>query len=409
MPSSSVRLLAGVLAIAVGAAVSIFPLATPTFVTLWKVGGLRARLRLGAAFAVLVVLGLATWALAHGAESERRAAALGFSAAALTGPGAALSAQQRALLSGRSWLNTHPLGAQNLKGKVILVNFWTYSCINSLRVIPYVRAWAEKYRGQGLVVIGVHTPEFEFEKHLPNVRQASTRYGVGYPVVLDSQYQIWRAFNNEAWPALYFLGPDGRVRRQVLGEGSYEQSERLIQKLLAESNGMPVSGELTPVDGQGAEAPPDERDLGSPETYIGYARASGFASAGGIRRDESRTYQGATGLGPNRWTLSGVWTVGEEFATLDQAAGRITYRFHARDLHLILAPPADGRSVRFRITIDGKAPGTNHGVDVDADGLGRVIEPRMYQLVRQTRPISARTFEIEFLDPGVRAYDFTFG
>jgi len=285
----------------------------------------------------------------------------------------------------------------------VLVNFWTYSCINSLRVLPYVRAWAERYRGQGLVVIGVHTPEFEFEKDPANVGRAAKFYGVDYPIVLDSDYRIWRAFNNEAWPALYFLGPDGRVRRQVLGEGSYDQSERLIQQLLAEANGAPASGGLSTVDGQGAEAAPDERDLGSPETYVGYARASGFASQSGIERDTSAAYAGGAGLGLNRWSLSGIWTVGGEFATLDRASGRIAYRFHARDLNLILAPPPDGRP------IDGKAPRAEHGVDADAGGLGTVVEPRMYQLVRQARPVSSRTFEIEFQDPGVRAYDFTFG
>jgi hypothetical protein len=195
----------------------------------------------------------------------------------------------------------------------------------------------------------------------------------------------------------------------VLGEGSYDQSERLIQKLLSEANGRPVGGAITLVTGEGAEAAPDERDLGSPETYIGYGRASGFASPGGLKHDERRTYRGDISLGLNRWSLAGLWTAGDEFATLDQASGRIAYRFHARDLHLILGPSADGRPVRFRITIDGKAPGADHGVDVDAGGLGRVVEPRMYQLVRQARPVVARTFEIEFLDAGVRAYDFTFG
>jgi len=409
MPSFNIGLWAGVLATVVGAAVFVLPLATPRLVELWKSGGLRARLWLSAGFAVLGVLTLMAWALATGAESQGRAAVFGFGTAALAGPGAALSAQQRALLGGGPWLNTPPLGAQDLRGRVVLVNFWTYSCINSLRALPYVRAWADKYRDLGLVVIGVHTPEFEFEKDPANVRRAAATYGVGYPIVLDSQYRVWQAFNNEAWPALYFLGADGRIRRQVLGEGGYDQSERLIQKLLAEVNGRPASGGISMVEGKGAEAAPDERDLASPETYVGYARANGFASPEGIKRDESRVYSGVVSLGLNRWTLSGHWTVGEEFATLNQAPGRIAYRFHARDLHLILSPTAGGRPVRFRITIDGEAPGADHGVDVDADGMGRVGEPRMYQLVRQSRPVSARTFEIEFLDPGVRAYDFTFG
>jgi thiol-disulfide isomerase/thioredoxin len=409
MSLTSLGLWAAALAIAVASAVCVLPLALPRLMEIWARGGGAERLRIGLAFAVLGVLGMAALALATVAEGQGRTAALGLGTAALAGPGAALTAQQRAVLAAGPWMNTPPLQAQDLRGKVVLVNFWTYSCINSLRVLPYVRAWAEKYRAQGLVVVGVHTPEFEFEKDLANVRRASASYGVDYPVVLDSHFHVWRAFNNEAWPALYFLGPDGRVRRQVLGEGSYDQSERLIQKLLSEANGKPVSGGITPVSGQGAEAAPDERDLGSPETYIGYARASGFASAGGLKRDESRSYRAATSLGLNRWGLSGVWTAGNEFATLDQPSGRIAYRFHARDLHLILAPPADGRPVRFRITIDGKPPGADHGVDVDADGQGRIVDPRLYQLVRQTRPVVARTFEIEFLDAGVRAYDFTFG
>jgi thiol-disulfide isomerase/thioredoxin len=409
MTLSSIGPWAGVLAIVAAGAVLVVTFAAPRLVERRKLGGIRTRFRLGAGFVILGVLSLTAWALSMGDESQRRAAAFSLGAGALAGPGAALSVQQRALLGAGPWLNTPPLRAQDLRGKVVLVNFWTYSCINSLRAIPYVRAWAERYRGQGLVVIGVHTPEFVFEKDLANVRRASTFYGVGYPVVLDSQFQVWRAFDNQAWPALYFLGPDGRVRRQVLGEGGYDQSERLIQKLLAEVNNAPVSGGLSTVEGQGPEAPADERDLGSPETYIGYTRASGFASPSGVKRDESRAYPSVAALGLNRWSLSGAWTIGGEFATLDRASGRIAYRFHARDLHLILAPSAEGPPVRFRITIDGKAPGADHGVDVDAAGLGRVVEPRMYQLVRQTRPVSARTFQIEFLDRGVRAYDFTFG
>ncbi|THD64453.1 redoxin domain-containing protein [Phenylobacterium sp.] len=409
MSLTSLGLWAGVLALAVASTVCVLPLALPRLMEIWARGGGAERLRIGLAFAALGVLGMAALALATGAEGQGRTAALGLGTAALAGPGAALSAQQRAVLAAGPWLNTPPLRAQDLRGKVVLVNFWTYSCINSLRVLPYVRAWAEKYRAEGLVVVGVHTPEFEFEKDLANVRRASASYGVDYPVVLDSHFHVWRAFNNEAWPALYFLGSDGRVRRQVLGEGSYDQSERLIQKLLSEANGRPVGGAITLVTGEGAEAAPDERDLGSPETYIGYGRASGFASPGGLKHDERRTYRGDISLGLNRWSLAGLWTAGDEFATLDQASGRIAYRFHARDLHLILGPSADGRPVRFRITIDGKAPGADHGVDVDAGGLGRVVEPRMYQLVRQARPVVARTFEIEFLDAGVRAYDFTFG
>ncbi|MEO8114771.1 MAG: redoxin domain-containing protein [Phenylobacterium sp.] len=333
--------------------------------------------------------------------------ALGLATAVLAAP--ALADPQRALLAAGPWLNTPPLGAQDLRGKVVLVNFWTYSCINSLRPLPYVRAWAEKYRDQGLVVVGVHTPEFGFEKDLANVRQATAAQGVAYPVVLDSDYGIWRAFHNNAWPAFYFIGADGRVRHQAIGEGDYDQSERLIQKLLSEARGTPIRDPIVAVAGVGPQAAPDERDLGSPETYVGYAQARNFASPGGVRWDAPNPYRAASILPLNHWGLAGAWTVGGEFASSDAAAARIAFRFHARDLHLVMGPGAQGHPVRFRVTLDGAAPGADHGVDVDAAGLGSAREPRMYQLVRQQRPVADRTFEIEFLDPGVRAYVFTFG
>ena len=323
--------------------------------------------------------------------------------------GTTAAAAQPSLLEAQQWLNTAPLRAEELRGKAMLVNFWTYSCINSLRALPYVRAWADKYRDQGLVVVGVHTPEFEFEKDITNIRQATSAYDVRYPVATDSEFAIWRAFGNEAWPAFYFIGPDGAVRHRVLGEGEYDKSERLIQKLLSEAAGSPVVGDVTAVRGQGAQAEPDEADLRSPETYVGYAKATGFASPGGIVQSTSNRYRAARALPLNHWSLAGVWSVGGEFATLDEASGGIAFRFHARDLHLVMGASSPGQPVRFRVKLDGRAPGDSHGVDTDANGAGTVTEPRLYQLVRQTRPMMDRTFEIEFLDPGVRAYVFTFG
>lgn len=287
------------------------------------------------------------------------------------------------------------------------MNFWTYSCINSLRVLPYLRAWQAKY-GDRLVVIGVHTPEFGFEKDAANVRTAVASLGVNYPVVMDSDFSIWRAFGNQGWPGFYFIGADGRVRHEKLGEGDYDQSEQVIRTLLTEAGKAPAGG-LADVHGTGAEAAPDWQHLGSPETYIGHRQAQNFVSPGGFFRDSSHAYRAAASLSRNQWSLAGNWTVGGEFAALDRPGGRIAYRFHARDLHFVLSPGASAQPVRFRITIDGAAPGADHGVDVDAEGQGTVREARMYQLVRQAGPIGDRTFEIEFLDPGARAYVFTFG
>lgn len=352
------------------------------------------------AFAFAAVMGPALVACGRTADANRRDG---------TAPAVALSAPQRALIGARQWLNTPPLRAEDLRGKVIVVNFWTYSCINSLRALPYVRAWAEKYRGRGLAVIGVHTPEFAFEKDSANVRRATVSLGVGYPVVLDSDYAIWQAFDNQAWPAFYFIGADGRVRHRVLGEGGYDRSERLIQELLSKADGVRVDSPIVAINGHGPEAAPDLRDLGSPETYVGYAKAEDFASPGGLKEDAPRLYRTPSALPLNRWSLAGDWRVRGEFATLSAAPGSITYRFHARDLNLVLAPAPRGGPVRFRVTIDGAAPAANHGFDVDAEGRGSVQAARMYQLVRQRRPVADRTFEIEFLDPGVRAYVFTFG
>src|SRR5271168_3676885 len=299
------------------------------------------------------------------------------------------------------WLNSPPLTAESLKGKVVLVDFWTYSCINCLRSIPYVRAWAEKYKDQGLVVIGVHAPEFPFEKNIDNVKSAVARLKIDYPVAIDNDYAIWRAFNNEYWPADYFVDAEGRIRHHYFGEGDYAESEKVIQQLLAEAGKGNLPANVVSVSATGAEAASDEADVKSPETYIGYMRAENFASPGGAVSDAAHDYSVAD-LKLNDWGLAGAWTVGGQYATLDKKDGAISYRFHARDLHLVLGPGADGAPVRFRITIDGAAPGESHGADVDANGEGVVTENRLYQLVRQTGPIVDRTFTIEFLDPDVQ-------
>jgi cytochrome c biogenesis protein CcdA/thiol-disulfide isomerase/thioredoxin len=307
------------------------------------------------------------------------------------------------------WINSSTLTKEDVQGRVVLVNFWTYSCINCLRALPYVRAWAEKYRDQGLVVIGVHTPEFAFEKDLDNVRAAAASLGVHYPIVIDNDFAIWRAFGNRAWPALYFIGADGRVRDHVLGEGNYDQSERLIQELLSEANNAPVADAITAITGKGSQAAADEAGPRSAETYLGYAQGHNFASPGGVREDAPALYRSVSSLPLDWWSLGGVWSIGSEFATLHDTSGSLTYRFHARDLHLVLAPPSQGQSVRFRVRIDGAAPGADHGADVNAEGWGNVREARLYQLVRQAGSVEERTFEIEFFDSGVRAYAFTFG
>jgi thiol-disulfide isomerase/thioredoxin len=295
------------------------------------------------------------------------------------------------------WLNSAPLTAAELRGKVVLVDFWTYTCINWLRQLPYVRAWAEKYKDHGLVVIGVHTPEFEFEKNLDNVRRAAKEMGISYPIAVDNDYAVWRAFRNNAWPALYFVDAQGRIRHHYLGEGEYERSEKILQQLLAEAGAGDVPRDLVSVEGRGIEAAADWGSLKSPETYLGPERA------------ENRVYTAAARLRLNQWTVSGSWTPKRQAIVLGKPHGRIAHRFHARDLHLVMGPAMAGSSVRFRVLIDGKPPGAAHGVDIDAQGNGTVTEQRMYQLIRQPKPIGDRTFEIEFLDPGVEAFAFTFG
>jgi thiol-disulfide isomerase/thioredoxin len=290
------------------------------------------------------------------------------------------------------WLNSEPLTADGLRGSVGLVDFWTYSCVNWLRTLPYVRAWQERYRDRGLVVVGVHAPEFGFEHDLDNVRRAATELGVGYPVVIDNDFTIWRSFENHYWPAVYLVDRDGRVRFDHFGEGAYEETERAIQRLLG------VDGETVRVDAGGLAEAADWGTLRSPETYVGSAR--------GDRRSSD---QRADGLALNQWVLAGDWSVSEEAAMLETAAGSITYRFQARDLNLVLAPPTAGAPVRFAVRLDGQPPDDDHGLDVDESGEGTVSEPRMYQLVRQRGVIRQRTFEMTFLDPGARAYVFTFG
>ncbi|TPM28294.1 cytochrome c biogenesis protein DipZ [Mesorhizobium sp. B2-3-4] len=306
------------------------------------------------------------------------------------------------------WINSPPLTAEALKGKVVLVDFWTYSCINCLRSIPYVKAWAEKYRDQGLVVIGVHSPEFAFEKVPANVRKAVSDLNVGYPVAIDNDYAIWRAFRNEYWPAHYFIDARGQIRHHHFGEGDYDGSERIIQQLLAEAGNTKVASDIVKVSASGAEAAAAEADMQSPETYVGYGRAENFVSPGGAVQDAGHIYAvGAPAL--NQWGLAGDWTIAKENATLNQPGGGIAYRFHARDLHLVLGPSADGKPLRFKVTVDGKAPGADHGTDTDADGNGTVTGQRLYQLVRQSGAVGDRLFEIEFLDPGAQAFAFTFG
>jgi thiol-disulfide isomerase/thioredoxin len=307
------------------------------------------------------------------------------------------------------WLNSPPLTADGLRGKVVLIDFWTYTCINWRRQLPYIRAWSEKYKDYGLVVIGVHTPEFAFEKNVDNVRWAAKDMRIGYPIVIDSDYSIWRAFNNQYWPALYFADAKGHIRNQYFGEGEYEQSEKIIQKLLAGAGNDGINHELVSVDARGEEAAADWNDLRSAENYLGYGRSENFASPGGAKSDKSHAYVLPPRLALNEWALFGEWTVQKQAIGLEKANGRIGYRFHARDLHLVMGPAVSGKSVRFRVSIGGEPPGPAHGVDVDDQGNGTLIEPRMYQLIRQTKPIVDRQFEIEFLDSGVAAFSFTFG
>jgi thiol-disulfide isomerase/thioredoxin len=292
------------------------------------------------------------------------------------------------------WLNSEPLTAAGLRGKVVLVQFWTYTCINWIRTLPYVRAWSERYRPHGLVVVGAHAPEFPFERNLDNVREAARAMRVEYPVAIDNEFAIWSAFSNRYWPALYFVDAEGEVRHQHFGEGEYESSERVLQQLLTDAGAEDVGSEVAPVVGEGVEAAPDWDAIRSPETYLGI----------GAPRD-----QPVEALRLNDWALAGDWSVAHQAAMLMEANGRIAFRFHARDLHLVMGPAERGTSIPFRVLVDGQAPNDAHGVDVGEDGSGTVTQQRLYQLIRQQGPVRERTFEITFLEPGVEAYAFTFG
>ena len=307
------------------------------------------------------------------------------------------------------WLNSAPLTPAGLRGKVVLVNFWTYTCINWLRQLPYVRAWAGKYSGQGLVVIGVHTPEFGFEHNPDNVRRATAAMRVDYPVATDNDYAVWRAFDNYYWPALYFADAQGRIRHHNFGEGEYAQSEMVIQQLLDDAGATGISYDMVSPEARGLELPADWADLRSPENYTGYERTENFASPGGAVPGKRHAYRAPAELRLNDWALSGDWTMQEQAVTLNEAGGQIGYRFHARDLHLVMGPAQHGAPVRFRVLIDGQAPGAARGADVDEQGSGTVTEQRLHQLIRQPGPITDRTFEITFLDPEVQAFAFTFG
>jgi len=307
------------------------------------------------------------------------------------------------------WLNSPPLTKQGLRGKVVLIDFWTYSCINCLRAIPYVRAWAQKYKDQGLVVIGVHTPEFAFERNVDNVKRAVRDLKIDYPVAIDSNFALWRAFDNQYWPAHYFIDAEGRIRHHHFGEGQYAESEHVIQQLLAETGKTDIAKGVVAVTAAGAEAAADAGNVKSPETYIGFMRAENFSSPGGTVQDVDHVYALPTDLRLNQWALKGTWKIEDERAILGAAGGGIAFRFHARDLHLVLGAGDDGKPVRFRVLLDGQRPGDDHGADIDANGEGTVTGQRLYQLVRQHGPVKERTFEIQFLDPGVQAFAFTFG
>ncbi|HEY7189641.1 MAG TPA: thioredoxin family protein [Vicinamibacterales bacterium] len=328
-----------------------------------------------------------------------------------TGAAEAAERESRELAAiGRAsqWLNSPRLTAESLRGKVVLVDFWTYTCINWLRTLPYVRAWSQTYQ-QGLVVIGVHTPEFPFEHDLDNVRRGVQQMKVPYPVVIDNDYSIWRAFRNQYWPALYVIDAQGRIRDHQFGEGEYERSERAIQRVLSEAGAAGISSGIARVEGVGFEAAADWTNLRSPETYVLYDRSEGFASRDAAVVDRRRPYFAAGRLSLNQWSFVGEWTIGKQATALNKASGQIVYRFHARDVHLVMGPPRGTGPIRFRVTIDGQPPGAAHGLDVDERGSGTASEQRLYQLIRQPKPIVDRTFSIEFLDAGIEAFSFTFG
>jgi thiol-disulfide isomerase/thioredoxin len=311
--------------------------------------------------------------------------------------------------SATQWLNSPPLTAAGLHGHVVLINFWTYTCINWLRTLPYLRAWADNYQDHGLVVLGVHTPEFDVEHDLDNVRRATTDLRVDYPVAVDNDYAIWNAFGNRYWPAFYFVDAQGQIRHHRFGEGEYEQSEMILQQLLTEAGSGGIDQDLVSVEPGGVEAAADWASLWSPENYLGYQRTENFASSNGAVLDTPHAYAAPTRLRLNHWALAGDWTVKRQAIVLNQAEGQIACRFHARDLNLVMGPAAPGSPVRFRVLLDGQPPSVAHGTDVDGDGNGTLAQQRVYQLIRQPGPITERTFEITFLNPGAQAYCFTFG
>ena len=372
--------------------------------------GAVAAIALGFDTGALARLSLASTAkLEQGLLERLHGAAPANSAHTPAGGALPVEGQMPPLAGAVTWLNSPPLTADQLRGKVVLVDFWTYSCINCLRALPYVEAWAKKYAGQGLVVIGVHTPEFAFEGDVGNVRRAVRDLGVTYPVAIDNDHRIWQAFNNSYWPAHYFIDGQGRIRHHHFGEGAYDQSEKVIQQLLAENGARGVSGGVVQVQASGVGATADLGEMQSPETYLGYEKAAGNINRGGLVENRRVTYAGVAPGSVSRWSLDGVWTVGAEAAVANAPHATIVYRFIGRDLHLVLGPGADGKPVRIRVILDGKPPGEDHGADIDARGAGVVSEHRLYQLVRQKGPNRERTFEIEFLDAGVQAFAFTFG
>ncbi len=315
------------------------------------------------------------------------------------------------LTGATQWFNSPALSSESLHGKVVLVDFWTYSCINCLRTLPYLKAWNEKYRAQGLVIIGVHSPEFAFEKEQHNVEQAIHDLGISYPVAMDNQYAIWNAFSNKYWPAHYLIDAQGRIRHQHFGEGEYQETEQMIQTLLKEMHQgqgvVAIGNELVQVAGSGATAASTDMER-SPETYVGYARQQNLASPEAIKQDIVSGYSTPSALKPNQWGLSGMWLVSAESAVLQASGGTISYRFRGRDLHLVMGSH-NNKLVRFKVTLDGAAPGADHGADIDAHGNGAIREQRLYQLIRQRGKISVHTFRIEFLDPDAEAFAFTFG
>lgn len=343
----------------------------------------------------------------NGSMAGSDAMMAGATAAQAAAPG--VEGQLPSLAGATAWINSPPLTPQSLRGKVVLVDFWTYSCINCLRTLPYVKAWSEKYKNNGLVVLGVHAPEFAFEKDLKNVQHAVTEMKIGYPVALDNNYAIWQAFNNRYWPAHYFIDAQGRIRGHHFGEGNDGESERLIRQLLTEAGATNLPAPGGPVTANGVQAAADEAHVQSPETYIGYERADNFAAVPDLQHDQVATYRLPKSLTRNQWGLDGNWQVDPEKATLVNGRGTVAFRFYARDLHLVLGPGSDGKPVRFRVMLDGQAPGASHGADIDPAGNGTVRQQQLYQLIRQAGEVGEHTFSITFPDGGVQAFAFTFG